>query len=60
MLYHLGGNRPWVEKVIDIIDHGIAPPEGSEVVQVHMVRCVCDDLIQAQKLGADVIGCEGV
>jgi hypothetical protein len=56
----LGGNRPWVEKVIDIIDDGIAPPEGSEVVQVHMVRCVCDDLIQAQKLGADVVGCEDV
>jgi hypothetical protein len=37
ILYHLGGNGPWVEKVVDIVDGGIAPPEGCEVVQVHMV-----------------------
>lgn len=38
ILYHLGGNGPWVEKVIDVVDGGIAPPGGCEVVQVHMVR----------------------
>jgi hypothetical protein len=38
ILYHLGGNGPWVEKVIDILDEHIAPPESCEVVQVHMVR----------------------
>ncbi|KAG9185176.1 acid phosphatase [Alternaria panax] len=37
ILYHLGGNGPWVEKVIDVVDGGIAPPEGCEVVQVHMM-----------------------
>jgi hypothetical protein len=37
ILYHLGGNGPWVEKVVDIVDGGIAPPEGCEVVQIHMV-----------------------
>jgi acid phosphatase len=38
ILYHLGGNGPWVEKSIDVVEEGIAPPEGCEVVQVHMVR----------------------
>lgn len=38
ILYHLGGNGPWVEKVIDVVDGGIAVPKGCEVEQVHMVR----------------------
>jgi hypothetical protein len=37
ILYHLGGNGPWVEKVIDVVEGGIAPPEGCKVVQVHMM-----------------------
>jgi acid phosphatase len=37
ILYHLGGNGPWVEKTIDVVDGGIAPPDGCEVVQVHMM-----------------------
>lgn len=37
ILYHLGGNGPWVEKVIDVVDGGIALPEGCEVEQVHMM-----------------------
>lgn len=37
ILYHLGGNGPWVEKVIDVVDGGIAVPTGCEVEQVHMV-----------------------
>jgi hypothetical protein len=37
ILYHLGGNGPWVEKVIDVVDGGIAIPEGCHVEQVHMV-----------------------
>jgi acid phosphatase len=37
ILYHLGGNGPWVEKVIDIVEGGIAVPEGCDVEQVHMV-----------------------
>jgi acid phosphatase len=37
ILYHLGGNGPWVEKVIDIVDGGIAVPDGCHVEQVHMV-----------------------
>lgn len=38
ILYHLGGNGPWVEKVIDVVEGGVATPKGCEVVQVHMVR----------------------
>ena len=38
ILYHLGGNGPWVEKVIDVVEGGIAVPKGCEVEQVHMVR----------------------
>ncbi|KAF2177172.1 hypothetical protein K469DRAFT_720857 [Zopfia rhizophila CBS 207.26] len=37
ILYHLGGNGPWVEKVVDVVDGGIAVPQGCEVEQVHMV-----------------------
>ncbi|KAL6710649.1 hypothetical protein ACN47E_007706 [Coniothyrium glycines] len=37
ILYHLGGNGPWVEKVIDVTDGGIAVPENCVVEQVHMM-----------------------
>lgn len=37
ILYHLGGNGPWVEKVVDVVDGGISLPGGCEVEQVHMV-----------------------
>lgn len=37
ILYHLGGNGPWVEKVDGVLDGGIAVPEGCTVNQVHMV-----------------------
>lgn len=37
ILYHLGGNGPWVEKVIDVVDGGIAVPKGCAVEQMHMV-----------------------
>lgn len=37
ILYHLGGNGPWVEKTIDVVESGIAVPEGCEVEQVHMM-----------------------
>jgi hypothetical protein len=38
ILYHLGGVGPWVEKNIDVVEGGIAVPDGCEVEQVHMVR----------------------
>jgi acid phosphatase len=38
ILYHLGGNGPWIEKVDGVAKGGIAVPEGCEVDMVHMVR----------------------
>ena len=37
ILYHLGGNGPWVEKHEDVVGSGIAVPEGCQVEQVHMM-----------------------
>jgi len=37
ILYHLGGNGPWIEKVDGVVEGGIAAPEGCNVEQVHMV-----------------------
>jgi hypothetical protein len=41
ILYHLGGNGPWVQKVDGVITNELAPPEGCEVQQVHMVSKPC-------------------
>ncbi|KAF2737578.1 phosphoglycerate mutase-like protein [Polyplosphaeria fusca] len=37
ILYHLGGNGPWVEKIESVVEGGIAPPDGCDVTQVHMM-----------------------
>ncbi|KAF2458235.1 3-phytase B precursor [Lineolata rhizophorae] len=37
ILYHLGGNGPWVEKVDGTVDGGIAVPHRCTVDQVHML-----------------------
>ncbi|KAK7513796.1 histidine phosphatase superfamily [Phyllosticta citriasiana] len=37
VLYHLGGNGPWVEKVDGVAHGGIAVPDGCAVEQVHMM-----------------------
>ena len=37
ILYHLGGNGPWIEKIDGVVKGGIAPPKGCTVEQVHMV-----------------------
>ncbi|KAL7273602.1 hypothetical protein RUND412_003527 [Rhizina undulata] len=37
ILYHLGGNGPWVEKVDEIVPGGIKVPDGCEVDMVHMM-----------------------
>lgn len=37
ILYHLGGNGPWIEKVEGVVKGGIGVPEGCRVEQVHMV-----------------------
>lgn len=40
LLYHLGGNGPWVEKVDGVVEGGIQVPGGCEVDMVHMVGSV--------------------
>lgn len=40
ILYHLGGNGPWIPKVDGVVEGGLAPPEGCRVEQVHMVRAL--------------------
>ncbi|KAI9882833.1 MAG: hypothetical protein M1823_005419 [Watsoniomyces obsoletus] len=37
LLYHLGGNGPWIEKIDGVVDAGVGPPEGCRVEQVHMM-----------------------
>ncbi|KAH7116913.1 3-phytase B precursor [Dendryphion nanum] len=37
ILYHLGGNGPWIEKIDDVLEGGIGVPEGCIVEQVHMM-----------------------
>jgi hypothetical protein len=40
LLYHLGGNGPWIEKIDGVVHsrgEGIGPPVGCTVESVHMV-----------------------
>ena len=40
MLYHLGGNGPWIKKLEGTLHEDVEPPRGCEVEQVHMVSGV--------------------
>lgn len=37
VIYHLGGNGPWIENSGEGTDPNLAPPEGCLVDQVHLV-----------------------
>ncbi|KAF2810248.1 phosphoglycerate mutase-like protein [Mytilinidion resinicola] len=37
ILYHLGGNGPWIEKTEGVVEGGVGPPKGCVVEQVHMM-----------------------
>lgn len=37
VLYHVGGNGPWIPKIDGVVEGGIEPPEGCLVEQIHMV-----------------------
>ena len=37
ILYHLGGDGPWIEKVDGVVKGGITVPEGCQIDMVHMV-----------------------
>lgn len=37
ILEHLGGNGPWIQKTINVVQGGIAVPQGCLVEQIHMM-----------------------
>lgn len=37
ILYHIGGNGPWIRKKDGTVEEDIEPPRGCKVEQVHMV-----------------------
>ena len=37
ILYHLGGNGPWIPKVDGVCEDDLSMPEGCHVEQVHVV-----------------------
>lgn len=39
ILYHLGGNSPWIQKIDDVVEGGFDPPKGCAVDMIHMVSC---------------------
>lgn len=41
ILYHLGGNGPWISKVDNVVGGGLNAPSGCRIDQVHMVSHRC-------------------
>lgn len=41
ILYHLGGNGPWIEKIDGLVTPSLQPPKGCVIDQVHMVWLSC-------------------
>ena len=44
ILYHVGGNGPWIQKVDGTLGESIEPPVGCKVEQVHMVSTISGSL----------------
>ena len=42
ILYHLGGNGPWIPKVDGVVEGGIDVPQGCNIEQIHMVGLAID------------------
>ena len=40
LLYHLGGNGPWIPKIDGVVDGGIVIPNGCKIDMIHMVGCL--------------------
>lgn len=40
ILYHLGGNGPWIPKVDGVYGDELSIPEGCHIEQVHMVGAI--------------------
>ena len=37
IIYHVGGNGPWIKKNDGVLPESVEPPKGCKVEQVHMV-----------------------
>lgn len=48
ILYHIGGNGPWIQKIDGVVQKGFGPPPGCHVEQVHMVSIGCFPPIQSE------------
>lgn len=55
LLYHLGGNGPWVEKVDGVVEGGIQVPAGCKVDMVHMVCPMSLELESKKKKSAKFV-----
>lgn len=53
ILYHLGGNGPWIEKTEGVVKGGIGVPKGCSVEQVHMVGTCSTTSVALQRLADD-------
>lgn len=51
ILYHIGGNSPWIQKIDGVVQAGFGPPPGCHVEQVHMVSMGCSDPIRDKGQG---------
>jgi len=49
ILYHLGGNGPWIPKIDGVVDGGIAVPNGCRIDMIHMVGCLLCVVIQESR-----------
>jgi len=50
ILYHLGGNGPWIPKIDGVVDGGITTPNGCRIDMIHMVGCLLYVVIQGSEL----------
>ncbi len=51
ILYHIGGNGPWIQKIDGVVQEGFGPPAGCHVEQVHMVSMSCSHPIRNEGEG---------
>jgi len=54
LLYHLGGNGPWIPKIDGVVDGGIATPNGCRIDMIHMVLRMFALLLVGELIKADV------
>lgn len=58
ILYHIGGNGPWIQKIDGVVRAGFGPPPGCHVEQVNMVSMGCSHPIWDERGGqerADIV-----